>query len=53
MTCIKVRSDKSVTYYINNGYSNVTKVYEEYIVLGTDKNHKKRKRQKKTSFPKE
>ena len=46
--CLKVRSDKSEvrtktcdTYYVNNSYTNVTKVYEEYIEFRTGSNHKK------------
>ena len=41
-----VRAKTRDTYYINNGYTNVTKVYEEYIELGTGSNHKSAERQK-------
>ena len=64
MTCIcshklfksekwSVRTKTRDTYYINNGYTNVTKVYEFGIEFETGSNHKKCRKTKKTSFPKE
>ena len=41
------------TYYINNDYTNITTVYEDYVKFRTGRKHKKRRRTKKTSFPKE
>ena len=41
------------TYYINNDYTDVTKVYEELIEIRTGSKHKKDRKTKKTSFPKE
>ena len=41
------------TYYINNDYTNVTKVYEEFIKVRTGSKHKKRRKTEKNSFPKE
>ena len=41
------------TYYVNNDYTNVTKVYEELIEIRTGSKHKKHRKTKKTSFPKE
>ena len=38
------------TYYINNSYTLITKVYEEYIEFGTGSNHKKRGKAKKLVF---
>ena len=35
------------TYYINNDYSNVTKVYEEFFEIRTGSKHKKRRKTKK------
>ena len=43
----------SDTYYINNDYTNVTKVYEEFIEIGRGSKHKKRRKTKKTSISKE
>ena len=48
-----MRTKTRDTYYINNGYTNVTKVYEDYIKFGTGSNHKKHRKKKKKSFPKE
>ena len=48
-----MRTKTPDTYYINNDYTNVTEVYEEYIKFRTGSNHKKRRKTKKTSFPKE
>ena len=35
------------TYYINNDYTNVTKVYEEFFEIRTGSKHKKRRNTKK------
>ena len=35
------------TYYINNDYTNVTKVYEEFFEIRTGSKHKKRRKTKK------
>ena len=35
------------TDYINNDYTNVTKVYEEFFEIGTGSKHKKRRKTKK------
>ena len=35
------------TYYINNDYTNVTKVYEEFFEIRTGSKHKKRWKTKK------
>ena len=41
---VEVRSDTPDTYYVNNHYTNVTKVYEEYIKLKTGSKHKERQK---------
>ena len=48
-----MRTKTRDSYYINNGYTNVIKVYECGIEFGTGSNHKKRIKTKKISFPKE
>ena len=40
-------------YYTNNDYPSVTKVHEDYVEFRTGRKHKKRRKTKKTSFPKE
>ena len=41
------------TYNISNDYTNVTRVYEEFFEIRTGSKHKKRRKTKKISFPKE
>ena len=38
---------------MNNDYTNVAKVYEDYIKFKTSSKHKKHRKTKKTSFQKE
>ena len=47
-----MRTKTSDTCYINNYYTNVTKVFEEYIEFRTGSNHNRHRKTKK-SFPKE
>ena len=47
-----MRANTRDTYCIDNGYKNVTKVYEEYIEFGTGSNHKKRRKTKRLVFQK-
>ena len=58
-SCLKVISDKSEVrtktcdiYYVDNSYTNVTKVYKEYIEFRTGSNHKKCRKTKKQVFQK-
>ena len=41
-----MRTKTRDTYYINNSYAYVTKVYEEYIEFGTVSNQKKHRKTK-------
>ena len=41
------------TYYKNNDYTNIRKVYKEFIEIRTGSKHKKHRKTKRTSFPKE
>ena len=47
-----MRTKTPETYYINNDYTNVTKVYEEYMEFRTGSNHNRRRKTKRLVFEK-
>ena len=41
------------SYYVNNDYTDVKKVHEDYVEFRTGRKHKKRRKTTKSIFPKE
>ena len=47
-----MRTKTPDTYYVNHDFTNVAKVYEEYIEFRTGSKHKKRRKIEKLVFQK-